>query len=173
LAVHLGRLYRVMLGSGHGRIKGVGENPRPTRVAVLWAGNLEDCSSLSTQPWVGAWLCEAMDPVLRGWWTGSSPRSLGLMEARDNRFSVSDIPALCLRRAKNKVGAPGATQSAPGSKRGEGRGRGGAGWFPPGRESLVLSLARAQEGLPAQLFRKPIPLFKQWQALMNRDGLWF
>lgn len=27
-----------MLGAGHGRIKGVGENPRPARAPVIWVG---------------------------------------------------------------------------------------------------------------------------------------
>jgi hypothetical protein len=66
--------------------------------------------------------------------------SLGLTEARDGRFSVSDIPDAngCRERAKNIVGAPGAAWSALGLK-GEGAGGEGAGWFLHGRESLVWS----------------------------------
>ena len=66
--------------------------------------------------------------------------SLGLTEARDNRFSVSDIPdtAECHGRAENKVGAPGATWSAPELKE-EGTGGEGTGWFLGRCESLVLS----------------------------------
>jgi hypothetical protein len=45
----------------------------------------------------------------------------------------------CCRRAENEVGAPGAARSALGMKGGEGRGRGGSGWFPYGREPLVQS----------------------------------
>jgi hypothetical protein len=39
----------------------------------------------------------------------SAPGSLGLTEARENRFSVSDIPdgAGCRGRAENKVGSRG------------------------------------------------------------------
>jgi hypothetical protein len=33
-----------------------------------------------------------MEPQLGRGWTKDSPRSLGLMEARDNRFSVLGIP---------------------------------------------------------------------------------
>ena len=46
--------------------------------------------------------------VQQGVDTGS-PRSLGLMEARDNRFSVSGIPdtARHCRRPENKMGARG------------------------------------------------------------------
>jgi hypothetical protein len=68
-----------------------------------------------------------MDPVHKGW-TGGIPRSLGLMDARDNRFSVLDISdaIVCHGRAENKVGA----RSVPGPK-GEGRGeRAGTWWFP-------------------------------------------
>ena len=67
------------------------------------------------------------------------------------RFSVSGIPDTAghHRRAENKMGAPGVAQSAPEPKGGEGREGGGAGWFPHGRESLVWSMAGAQEGLPA------------------------
>jgi hypothetical protein len=92
---------------------------------------VEDCCVLSTWPWVSVWLCEAMNPVRRGW-TGGSLRSLGLTETRDIRFSVWDIPdtAVCHRRAENKVGPPEAAWSSLGLKRGVGRGRGGAGWFP-------------------------------------------
>ena len=63
-------------------------------------------------------------PLGRGW-TKDSPRSLGLMEARDDRFSVLDIPEVAVyhRRAENEVGAPGTARSALGSKGEEGRGR--------------------------------------------------
>ena len=56
-----------------------------------------------------------------GDWTRGSPRSLGLMEARDNRFSVSDIPDAAGHRgrAENKVRALGVTGSSQGLK-GEG-----------------------------------------------------
>ena len=73
-----------------------------------WA-DPEDCCMFSMWPLVGVWLCEATDLV-----HGASRRFLGLTEARDNRFSVSDIPdaAVCLGRAENKVEAPGVAQSA-------------------------------------------------------------
>jgi hypothetical protein len=73
-----------------------------------------------------------------------SLRSLGLTEVRDNRFSVSDIPeaAVCRRQSKNKVGALWAVNGAVD------KGRGGTGCFPSRPESLVQSMARAQEGLP-------------------------
>ena len=72
---------------------------------------------LSTWPWVSVWLCEAMNPVRRGW-TGGSLRSLGLTETRDIRFSVWDIPdtAVCHRRAENKVGPPGGSSVIPGAE---------------------------------------------------------
>ena len=43
---------------GTGRIKGMGENLRPTRVSVLWAGRLYR----TARPWVGVWLWEATEP---------------------------------------------------------------------------------------------------------------
>jgi hypothetical protein len=51
--------------------------------------------------------------------------------------------------AENRIGSLGSTQFR-GTKGGEGRTRGGAGWFPCGwRESLVRSMAGAQDGLLA------------------------
>ena len=49
--------------------------------------------------------------------------SLGLTEARDNRFSVLDIPdaAGCHRRAENKVGTLGVALSALGCLREKGQ----------------------------------------------------
>lgn len=118
-------------------------------------------------------------PALMGWTEGNL-KSLGLTEARDNRFSVLDIPdaTVCHRRAENKVGSPGVAQSALELKRGEGRERRGAGWFPRRPESLVRSVAGVQKGLmlggSTWLFRKkPCPIFQVPQALMSRDILWF
>ena len=123
----------LLLGTECGGVKGVGENPCLVRVPVLWAGG---CGRTAACMWprVGVWLWEATELQLGAGWTRGNPRSLGLMEARDNRFSVSDIPNTSghLRRAENKMGAPGLAQSAPGPKGGEGRERGGAGWFPHG-----------------------------------------
>ena len=87
---------------------------------------------LSMRPWVGVWLCEAMDPG-QGGYPGASQRSLGFTEARDNRLSVLDIPdaAVCRRRAENKVGAPWGARPASRPK-GGGRGKGVAGLVPQG-----------------------------------------
>ena len=81
---------------------------------------------LSTWPRVGVWLWEAMNSALRRW-TRGSPRSLGLTEARDNRFLVSGIPDTAghLGRAENKMGAPGVDWSALGPRK-ERAGAGGA-----------------------------------------------
>jgi hypothetical protein len=64
---------------------------------------------LSKRPRVGVWLWEATDPA-HGGWTRGSLRSLGLMEARDNRFLVLGIPDATghHRRAENKMRSPGA-----------------------------------------------------------------
>jgi hypothetical protein len=82
-----------MSGSRHGGRKGLGENPCPTRVPVLWAGRCGG-HTLHTAP------CGCLAVGIQGLrlreggcvWTGSSWKSLGLMEARDDRFSVLDIP---------------------------------------------------------------------------------
>ena len=111
--------------------------------------DLGDCRALSTPPRWASGCGEPQKPRPGGRGKGISPRSLALMEARDDRFSFSDIPdiAVCYRRAENKVRAPGTAQSSPGLKGDEGKGRGGAGWFQCGREPLVRSVAGSQEGL--------------------------
>ena len=88
---------------------------------------------------MGVWLWEVTESSPPWGWTRDSPRSLGLTEARDSRFSVSGIPDTAghCGRAENKVEAPGASLSSPGPKGGEGRERGGIGWFPLGQGSLV------------------------------------
>ena len=108
----------------------------------------KDCRMPSTQPRVGVWLWEATEPQFPRGWTRGSLRSLGLMEARDNRFSVLGIPDTAghRRRAENKMGALGVPWSVPGLKGEEGRGRVGTGWFPCRQESLVRSMAATQEG---------------------------
>jgi hypothetical protein len=80
----------------------VRENPRPARVPVLWAGGHRLLHAFHVSP--GRCLAvEVRDSSPR--WTRGSPRSLGLMETRDNRFSVSVIPDTAghHRRAENKV----------------------------------------------------------------------
>ena len=96
--------------------------------------------------------CEkSRNPAHQGVDKGQSEVS-GPPEARDNRFSVLGIPddAGQRRRAENKVGTPGAAQSAPRPKRREGRERGGIGWFPHRRESLIRSLVEFSTGSPEQ-----------------------
>ena len=90
------------------------------------------------RPLVGVWLWEAIESQLkgggRGWGeTRGSPRSLGLTETRDNRFSVSGIPDTAGhgRRAENKMGSRGHLGQSRGQRE-ERAGRGGAGWFPCG-----------------------------------------
>jgi hypothetical protein len=59
-----------------------------------------------------------------GGWTRGSPRSLGLTEARDNRFSVSGIPDTTVhcRRAENKIEAPQDVLVSPRAKGRRGQG---------------------------------------------------
>jgi hypothetical protein len=118
-----------------------------TRVPVLRAGR---CGGLPHTFHAALGGCLAVGSHEE--WTSGSPRSLGLMEARDNRFSVLGIPDAAghHRRAENKGGAPGAARPALGLKRGEGRERGVAEWFSCGPEPRVWSVAGAQEGLPAR-----------------------
>ena len=112
----------------------VGENLHPARVLVLWSGRHWKITAHFPQgPGGGCLAVGSYRPILRGW-TRSSPGSLGLTEARDNRFSVSGIPDTdghC-RTAEDKMGALGLAESAPGTKGGEGKERGGSGWFPLG-----------------------------------------
>ena len=91
----------------------------------------------STQFWVCVWLWEAMDSAHWGW-TRGSPRSLGLNEARDNRFSVSGVPDTTghLGRPENKMEALGAAQSSLWLKGREGRVERGL-WVVP-RQVRVL-----------------------------------
>lgn len=84
--------------------------------------------------------------------------SLDHTEARNNRFSVLDIPdaAECCRRAENEVGVPGVAQSALELK-GEGAGERVHGWFPCRRESLV-AVRNVERPSCRRLFRvRPIP----------------
>ena len=88
----------------------MGENPHHARVPGLWGGRFRELLCTLHAPWVGVWLWEATEPQSAGGGEGApSLRSLGLTEARDDRFSVWDIPdvAVCYRRAENKVGCGG------------------------------------------------------------------
>ena len=62
----------VLQRSGHGGIKGVGENPCPTRVLVLWAGRQERTAAYTFHMPQDAVLSHW--PQLGGWWTRGSPR---------------------------------------------------------------------------------------------------
>jgi hypothetical protein len=96
----------------------------------------EDCQTLSTRPRMGIWLCEATDPA----WQGVDKGQL-LVPGSQSLASHAGYD----RGAENRIGAPG-RHSAP-EIREEGRGKVGTGWFPRRQESLVQSMAGAQEGL--------------------------
>ena len=132
---------------GTGEIKGVGENLHPARVPLFWVGRRG--RTATRFPRGPGWVSGCGKPLipLGGGWTKGSSRSLGLMEARDKRFSVSGIPNTSEELRTN--GGPRAAWAAPGPKGEEGRERGGSDWFLRGRESLDLSMAGVQEGLPA------------------------
>ena len=91
------------------------------------------------QPQVGIWLCEATDPSWLGVDKGQNPVPDSQSLASHTGYG---------RGAENRIGAPG-WHLAPGRKGREGRGRGGAGWFPHRPESLVRPVAEAQDGLLA------------------------
>ena len=95
-------------------------------------------------------------PVCRGW-AESSLRSLGLTEARDNRFSLSYIPDVTghHRRAENKVGAPRGILVSPRAEERRGQGERGvlggfhAGestWFGPWLEHRKTFLRETRRG---------------------------
>jgi hypothetical protein len=140
--------------------EGSGKEPASCqRSGALGRRTWEECRMLSMRPRVGVWLWEANDPTRR-WWTRGSPR---------HQVPSLQHPTLdTTEELRIEWGLRGSTE--PWGQReeragGEGRGRGGAGWFPGRRESLVRSMAGAQDGLPAGgwtwLFRgKPIPSFK-------------
>jgi hypothetical protein len=53
-----------------------------------------------------------------------------------------------MEELRTNWGAPGASRSALGMKREEGRGKGDIGWFLCRQESLVQSMDGVKEGLP-------------------------
>jgi hypothetical protein len=110
-------------GNGGGR-----ECPHSARVLVLWAGGQwEDCRTLSTQPWMGIWLCEATDPT----WRGGGEQGA----APGTRFSVSGILHWIRQRSWKQNRSPRATLSPQRyRKRAEGN------RFPQRWESLVWDL---------------------------------
>jgi hypothetical protein len=89
---------------------------------------------------VGVWLCEATDPT---WW---------VVDKGQPQVPGSQPPAshagYCRGAENRQIGAPG-QPLAPGMKKGKGRRRGGAGWFPLEQESFVRSVTGAQDGLLA------------------------
>ena len=111
------------------RNKGSGRKPESCQSSGALGRQTQRIAARFPRVCVQLW--EATDPAHWGW-TRGSPRSLDLIEARDNRFSVSGIPDTAGHhgRAENKMGAPGAAQSVLEPKGGEGREREGAGWFP-------------------------------------------
>jgi hypothetical protein len=104
------------------KTKGVGENLCPTRVPVLWAGG--HGRTVARFPCSPGWVSSCGKPRnpahvgAGGRKARGCSRSLGLTEARDNRFSVLGIPDTTghLGRVDNKVGALGAAWSSPGLK---------------------------------------------------------
>ena len=120
--------------------EGVGENPSPAIAPVLWAGG----RFLNGPGWVSGCV-KPLTPLSR-WWTRGSPR-----------YQVPGHPKLDMAEELRTKWPPQHTHThthththgslAPGLKGGEGSGRGGTGWFPRRRESLVRSMAGAQDGL--------------------------
>jgi hypothetical protein len=90
----------------------------------------EDCWTLSMQPWVGIWLCEATDPTWQGVDKGQPPIPVSQSLASHAGYG---------RGADNRIEAPGQTLS-PGDKWRECRGKRGAGCFPRRQVSLVRAL---------------------------------
>jgi hypothetical protein len=84
---------------------------------MLWIGRLGELPHVLLLARVGVWLWKATETQSEGV-EREQFGSLGLMEARNDRFSVLDIPdhAVCLRSAVNKARAPKASWSALGPK---------------------------------------------------------
>jgi hypothetical protein len=141
-------------GRGCGGKRGVGENPPPPEFWCSGQRTREDCACFPHGP---GWVSGCVKPLTPHGGAGGKQGA-----APGTRFSASSIPHWIRQRSWEQNRAPGAALG-PGMKGGEGRGRGSAGWFPRCWESLVRSVAVAQDGLLARVRlvrRKPIPSFK-------------
>jgi hypothetical protein len=153
-------------GGRHGGIREWEKTHIPPESGCSGQADTEDPHMLSTRPSVGVWLWEATDPACGGW-ARSSPRSLGLMEARDSRFSVSGIPDTAghCRRAEKKMLALGvALTSLSGREERAGR-EGVLGSSHMGESPWSGRWLEHRKafwwGLVVRLFRrKPVPSFK-------------
>jgi hypothetical protein len=117
------------VGSGRGEIKRVGENPRPTRVLLLWAGRRRELPHA---------LHVAPDGCLALGSHGPQPTEVGQGSVQglwaSRRPEITGSPS---RASQISLDTSGELRTKWGLKRGEGRERGDSGWFPHGGESLV------------------------------------
>ena len=139
-------------GNGRGEMKGVGENRRPARVPVLWVGRHRrtaacfPCAPLLPE---GVWLWEATEPSLPGGGQGAVGGLWASLRPGSQSRASQTLHCWTTEELRTKWGPPGTVRPFPGPKGGKGRERGGTGWFSHRQESLVQSMAGAQEGLPA------------------------
>ena len=138
-----------LLGCGFWGKRGVGECQHPTRVPVLWAdGHGRIAHAFSCRRWTSG--CVKPLTPHGGQWTRGSPRHQVLSLRHPTLDTAEELRIEQWPRGGRQERAWG-----------EGRAR----WFPRSLESLVQSIAAAQEGLLARgqmrfIRRKPIPSFK-------------
>jgi hypothetical protein len=158
----------ILLGNGHGEVKGVGENPHPARALVLWAGRCRGLlCALHTVP-AGRLSVEShRTPVHRGreggiWglWALQKPEMTGF-----SFWASQDITGHH-GRAENKVRTMGAARSFHGPKGEEGRGERGC-WVVS-VWARVLGNPKSPVSLGEGLFHH-----SSTAGLMSRDSPWF
>ena len=108
-------------GRGCGGIKGVGENPSPATVQVLWAGGHGGLLQAVHMAPMGVWLWEATDPspggrgrveqgAFRGLWVSWRPEITG------SQSWASQMPLDTAEKLKTKWRSPGGVSVSPGAE---------------------------------------------------------
>lgn len=132
-------------GHGCGGKRGVGENPHPARVPVLWAGGHQRTAAhFPCGPGGCLGGCLSLG--------NHSPHSVGGGQGGSPRHQVPNLlwhPMLYTEEELRTDWGPQGWHWALGPKGGECKGRVGAGCFPIGEESLVQSVVSAQKDLLA------------------------
>ena len=124
------------MGTGHGGIKGEGENLHPARVLMLWAGRHGRLPQAFQVVPVGVCLWEATDPARRD----------GQGAILGSRLSVLGIPDTMEELRTN--GGPRGTLVSPGAEGRRGHGERGH-WVVPTRVKVVGPVCGWSAGRPS------------------------